>query len=159
MIQPTYPPLQPPHPDALTPPEPARVAWLLRAVWADLRRVADCAARDEHLLAAEATASMRGHVLEMMLALNGIARPVDTTQLNHYLSAEQRAAIEKTLAAPFASRSSWTGQAVALLVVYRWYAPQLVEKFSLDYPKLLEAETLAFAQQQLPRWPQHITTG
>ncbi len=159
MTQSTYPPLHPPHPDALAAPDPVRVAWLLRAAWGALRRVADCAARDEHLLAAEATASMRSHVLEMMLALNGIARPADTAQLNHYLSADQRAAIEKTLAAPFVSRSAWTGQAVALLVIYRWYAPQLVEKFSLDYPKSLEMETLAFVQQQLPRWPQHITTG
>ncbi len=159
MTQPAYPPRQPPHPDALAPPDPARVAWLLRGVWAALHRVADCAARDEHLLAAEATASMRSHVLEMMLALNGIARPTDTAQLNHYLSADQRAAIEKTLAAPFVSRSAWTGQAVALLVIYRWYAPQLVEKFALAYPRVLEAETLAFVQQQLPHWPQHITTG
>ena len=50
------------------------------------------------------------------------------------------------------------GQAVALVVIYRWYAPQLVEKFGLTYPDQIEAQALAVMGDLLPTWPHCITS-
>lgn len=130
-------------PDALMPPTHENVAQLLRSFWRELAHLPHLLARDEYLLAAACTAALRRCVLEMMLALNGIAYPLGTTHLNTYLGASQRAALEKTLLAPSAAAESWIGQAVALVVIYRWYAPQLVAAFALPYDEELEAATLA----------------
>ena len=94
----------------------------------------------------------------MMLALNGITYPTDTTHLNTYLGTSQRAAMEKTLLMPSVAAESWIGQAVALVVIYRWYAPQLVAAYSLVYDDRLEADTLARLHAELPDWPSAITT-
>ena len=94
----------------------------------------------------------------MMLALNGIQWPTGTRHLNGYLSASQRAALEKTLVAPEVSGESWIGRAVALVVIYRWYAPQLVEKFDLAYPHELENAVWTHLQQNIPDWPLSVTT-
>ena len=84
--------------------------------------------------------------------------PPGTTHLNTYLGASQRAALEKTLLMPSVAAESWIGQAVALVVIYRWYAPQLVAAFSLLYDDRLEAETLSHLHAKLPDWPSAITT-
>lgn len=144
-------------PDPLTPAQPGSVAGLLAAFWETLAELPELIERDEHLLAAETTAALRATVLRMMLALNGIERPSATRHLNTYLGASQRAAIEKTLLAPAVAGESWIGQAVALVVIYRWYAPQLVEKHALAYPQAAEDAALA-ALQRLPDWPLAITT-
>ncbi len=146
-----------PWPDPLQPVQPDQVAGLLAAFWETLADLPDLVARNEHLLAAEMTAALRATVLRMMLALNGIERPPATRHLNTYLGASQRAAIEKTLLAPAVAGESWIGQSVALVVIYRWYAPQLVEKHALAYPQTAEDAALA-ALQRLPDWPLAITT-
>lgn len=147
-----------PHwPDSLCKPEPAAVAKLLRTFWERLGQLPDLLTRQENLLADQLTTQLRGIVLEMMLALNGIQWPTGTRHLNSYLSAQQRAAIEKTMVLPHVSAEAWIGRAVALIVIYRWYAPQLVAHFQLEYPAALEAETWT-ALQQLPDWPLTVTT-
>lgn len=148
---------QPIWPDALQPTDPAHVNILLTQFWRTLARLPDLVQRQEHLLAADVTAALRRTVLELMLALNGIAFPTGTSHLNTYLSAEQRAAIEKTLLTASVSNESWVGQAVALVVIYHWYAPQLTARYALTYPQA--AEDAALAQLRcLPDWPLVITT-
>ena len=147
----------PSWPDRLQPADPAHVADLLASFWATIATLSELIVRQEALLAAQATAELRACVLELMLALNGIAYPAGTRHLNSYLSPSQRAAIEKTLAAPSTGREAWVGQAVALIVIYHWYAPQLVARFGLTYPQAAEAAALA-ALEALPEWPLQIET-
>ncbi len=144
--------------DILAPPTSEQVAQLLQQFWHELAELPELLARGEQLLCADCTAKLRRNVLEMMLALNGIAYPTSTRRLNDYLSASQRGAIEKTLLAPAIEAASWLGQAVAFIVIYRWYAPQLAAAFALTYDKELENETLARLQHALPDWPISITT-
>lgn len=145
-------------PDTLQQAEADEVASLLRSFWQQLAYLPDLVQREEHLLCAACTGELRQIVLRMMLALNGIAYPTQTQHLNTYLGASQRAAIEKTLAAPFVGAESWIGQAVALVVIYRWYAPQLSAAYGVPAADRLETETLALLQAALPDWPQTITT-
>jgi hypothetical protein len=145
-------------PDVLQPPDPARIAELLAHFWLHLQQLPDLLGRREYLLAEEHAGELRQLVIDLMLALNGIRRPVSTTHLNTYLSESQRAAIQKTLLLTEVSAESWIGRAVALVVIYRWYAPQLVAKFGLPYPHAAEAAALAHLQQSLPDWPLTITT-
>ena len=144
-------------PDLLAKPERAAVATHLSRFWQLLAQLPDLITRQEHLLADQLTTQLRSVVLEMMLALNGIQWPAGTRHLNGYLSAQQRAAIEKTMVLPHVSAEAWIGRAVALIVIYRWYAPQLVDHFQLVYPQALESEVWA-ALQQLPDWPLSVTT-
>ena len=114
--------------------------------------------RDERLLGAECTSDLRRIVLSMVLALNGIEHPESTKNLNIYLSSRQRSALEKTLLIPEATRESLIGQAVALIVIYRWYAPQLVDQFRISYPEKTEQKTLNHLSDTLADWPKSITT-
>ncbi len=150
---------RPPWPDPLQPPDPTYVEATLARFWRDLALLADLLASDELLLAAEHAAGLRGLVLELMLALNGIARPAATRRLNGYLGASQRAALEKTLALPRVDADSIMGQAVALVVIYRWYAPQLVATFGCTYPADQEEAAWAALTAALPDWPLTVTTG
>ena len=145
-------------PDQLQESDPARVQLILADFWRLLAELPDRVERDEQLLCHATTTTLRTLVLEMMLALNGIAYPQTTRHLNHYLGASQRAALEKTLLAPAADASAWVGQAVALVVIYRWYAPQLVEKLALIYPQAAE-DAAQVALGRLPTWPVTITTS
>jgi hypothetical protein len=129
------------------------MANLLSRFWIELEPLADLLARQERLLAVEQLTRLRATVIEMMLALNGIARPAATRHLNTYLSDSQRAALEKTLLAPATGADAWLAQAVALVVIYRWYAPQLAAKFALDYPAALEEQAWATLTDALPDWP------
>ena len=106
-------------PDALQPSDSARVSHLLADFWRELSLLPDLLGRGEQLLCARCTSRLRDTVLELMLALNGIAFPSATLHLNTYLGPSQRAAIEKTLIAPNADGDAWIGQAVALVVIYR----------------------------------------
>ena len=151
-------PTQAQWPDPLQPSSAVAVEAQLVAFWQLLQQLPELVQRQEHLLAEHLTTQLRGVIIEMMLALNGIQWPRSTRHLNHYLSASQRAALEKTLVAPSVSAESWLGRAVALVVIYRWYAPQLVEKFALAYPQALEAEVWQLLQRELPDWPLTITT-
>jgi hypothetical protein len=145
-------------PDPLQPPEPERVAALLGDFWRRLATLPDLVNRHEHLLAERLTAELRHLVIELMLALNGIRWPVATVHLNSYLGESQRAAIQRTLLLSEISAEAWIGRAVALVVIYRWYAPQLTARFALAYPQMLEDETLALLQSQLADWPLAIAT-
>ena len=51
------------------------ITHLLRRFWQELATLPDLLKHDEQLLAAACTATLRQNVLEMMLALNGIAYP------------------------------------------------------------------------------------
>ncbi len=146
-------------PDELQRPERERVQFLLVEFWQRLHALPDLLLREEHLLAERNTAGLRDLMIEMMLALNGIQWPPATIHLNRYLGASQRAAIEKTLGAPAVNDDSWIGRAVALVVIYRWYAPQLVDKYALVYPQTLEDETWAHLQRTVPAWPLTVTTA
>jgi hypothetical protein len=146
-------------PDPLQPPDPAHVQMLLAEFWRSLQGLPDLLLRQEHLLAEQLVAQLRRTIIELMLALNGIRWPVATTHLNSYLSPSQRATLQKTLLLPEVSTEAWIGCAVALVVIYRWYAPQLVQRFGLAYPQQLEDETLTFLQQRLADWPLSITTA
>jgi hypothetical protein len=145
-------------PDRLQPPDLIRIEHLLSLFWTDLRRLPELVQREEHLLAEQLTAALRATVIEMMLALNGIALPIQTRHLNHYLSANQRAALVKTLTAPAVAGQTWIGRAVALVVIYRWYAPQLLNKYHLEYPDRLEQEVWAELVSALPGWPVTVAT-
>lgn len=151
-------PTQAQWPDPLHPPAAVAVEAHLATFWQLLQQLPELVQRQEHLLADHLTTQLRGVIIEMMLALNGIQWPSGTRHLNGYLSASQRAALEKTLVTPAVSAESWLGRAVALVVIYRWYAPQLVEKFALTYPQALEAEVWQLLQRELPDWPLTITT-
>lgn len=162
-------------PDALQPPQPEQIQHLLDSFWVELAHLADLLPRDQVLLAAEQLHTLRAIVLQMMLALNGIQRP-QTRNLNIYLSANQRAALEKTLLlsnldpgsnahtgevatdSAKAWADAWLGQAVSLVVIYRWYAPQLVAKYALRYPHTEEQAAWTLLTSALPTWPQEITT-
>ena len=145
-------------PDQLTRPVGTSVEQLLATFWQLLAQLPDLLNRREYLLADRLTYQLRSTVLDMMLALNGICWPNGTSHLNSYLSAQQRAAIEKTMALPTMSAEGWIGRAVALLVIYRWYAPQLVDAFGLTYPQALEEQVWRRLQTELPDWPLTVTT-
>ena len=149
---------KPTWPDSLTAPTAEQVAQLLGNFWQALTALPELHRRGEQLLMAELNHELRGLILEMMLALNGIARPQSTRHLNGYLGESQRAAIEATLVAPAVNGDVWLGQAVALLVIYRWYAPQLVEKYDLTYPQALEETVWTQLCTTLPGWPVSVTT-
>ncbi|MCB0044638.1 MAG: hypothetical protein KDD92_04350 [Caldilineaceae bacterium] len=148
----------PAWPDDLEAPAPEFVAGQLAAFWTTLARLPDLLDRDERLLAADLLHDLRAVVIDLMLALNGIRRPPETVNLNRYLSANQRAALERTLTAPSPAGESWIGQAVALTVIYRWYAPQLVAHFDLGYPQAQEDAAWARLRAGIFEWPAAITS-
>jgi hypothetical protein len=60
------------------------------------------------------------------------------------------------------NHEEWTdsciGQAVSLVVIYRWYAPQLVAKHALHYPYAQEDACWESLLEHLPTWPRQVTT-
>ncbi|MEZ4637195.1 MAG: hypothetical protein R2856_19950 [Caldilineaceae bacterium] len=79
--------------------------------------------------------------------------------VNQYLGPLQRDAFEKTLPVRAATAESWIGQAVALIVLYRWYAPQLVEIHPIDYPTALEKSVLALLSAEVDGWPAMVRSA
>jgi hypothetical protein len=145
-------------PDPLQRTDPVQVQRLLGDFWQHLQQLPDLLLRHEHLLAHVHLNQLRNMVIELMLARNGVQWPSGTTHLNSYLGESQRTVLERTLLLPGVRRESWIGCAVALVVIYRWYAPQLVEQYHLAYPQDAEEAALAHLQQQLADWPLAITT-
>lgn len=145
-------------PDKLNAPIPVTVQQMLVDFWQTQRTLADQLARGELLLVANTIYELRTIVLSMMLALNGIERPIATRHLNGYLSENQRRVLEQTLKLPSVDADGWIGQSVALTVIYRWYAPQLVERHHLVYPQVLEDEVWTELRNTLPSWPAKVTT-
>jgi hypothetical protein len=155
---PTPPESRPTWPDALRKPESADVAALLEAFWLEIETLPALLAEDEMILAEALTARLRRIVMELMLAMNGIAWPEGTTHLNGYLGNSQRMVLERTLRAPNASAETWLARAVALTVIYRWYAPQCAERFGVAHPDTTEARVWAALYTGIPGWPQTLTT-
>jgi len=149
-------------PAALRPADPARIQRALADFWTELAATAVQIAAQDHLAAHARLARLRNLVLVCMVGLNGADLPTDLDGnldgIATLLGPSQRAAIQKTLSVPKATQSAWVGQAVALVVIYRWYTPQLVEKFGLTYPTQVESASLTFVGDCLPNWPQSITS-
>jgi hypothetical protein len=149
---------KPTWPDSLQPADPHTVQRDLAQFWHELAALAPLLAAGELVLAAESIAHIRRLVVALMLALNGIARPPATTNLNTYLSDSQRAALEKTLLLPAATADALMAQAVALVTIYRWYAPQLLARYGGDYPQALEDLAWSELTTRLPDWPLLVST-
>jgi hypothetical protein len=146
-------------PDPLAPADGSYAQSLLVRYWTELAKLPDLLERHEHLLAERLTATLRDIVLQMMLAMNGIAYPEGTVHLNGYLSASQRAVLERTLVAPTLATDTWLARAVGLTVIYRWYAPQIAARFGGEEPEALADDVLATLAARLPDWPLSIETG
>lgn len=145
-------------PDPLTATDGAAVPRHLTTFWETLHHFGEVLSRGELLLADEAVARLRRTVINMMLALNGIERPAGTVHLNSYLGESQRQALERTLLRTEVSREALIGQAVALVVIYRWYAPQLVDRYAFQPPRQQEEEVWHFLRAVLFDWPATIST-
>ena len=98
-------------------------------------------------------------LIDLVVALNGADRPPSPSRVNQYLGPLQRDAFEKTLPVRAATAESWIGQAVALIVLYRWYAPQLVEIHPIDYPTALEKSVLALLSAEVDGWPAMVRSA
>lgn len=146
-------------PDALETPDPHHMAALLREFWQTLGALADLLPRGELVLGEEAITHLRRQIIEMMLAANGIAWPQGTRHLNGYLGESQRIALERTLVAEGTPYERIVARAVALVTIYRWYAPQLVEKFSLPYPVQEERTSWAALVAAISEWPESLETA
>lgn len=141
------------------PAEGAKVMVALTDFWQQLARLPAVVNRGEHLAGAALLQRVRSTLTDLVVALNGATRPHLPTRVNPFLGPAQREAFEKSLVQRGDLAESWIGQAVALIVLYRWYAPQLVEQFGLDYPLALEESVLALLRVEIPGWPVHITTA
>ena len=148
----------PTWPDALRQPDRAHVGFLLESFWLELEALPTLLAAQELILAEAMTARLRTIIMELMLAMNGIAWPTGTQHLNGYLGASQRAVLERTLVATDAGAATWLARAVALTVIYRWYAPQCTERFDVAYPTATEARVWPALCAGLPDWPTTLTT-
>jgi hypothetical protein len=144
---------------ALAPPDVAGLETSLARFWELLSYLPAALNRCEWLAASHLLESSRQVLIDLVIALNGAGRPPSPTRINPYLGPAQLEAFEKTLPIPQADSGAWIGQAVALIVLYRWYAPQLVEIYSLGYPDLLERTTLALLSAEVEGWPAMIQTG
>lgn len=142
----------------LRPADPARIQRTLADFWTELAAAAVQIAAQDPLAAHARLTRLRTLVLACVVGLNGADLPENLDGIAALLGPSQRAAMQRTLAAPSVDPSAWVGQAVALVVIYRWYAPQLVQKFGLTYPDLAESQALARVGRFLPDWPKSITT-
>lgn len=155
-------------PDTLSAPPPTEVEDMLQTVWRILAELPTLYQRGETLLLHSRIQPLRKQIIAMMLAANGIRYPSNTQNLNLYLGDSQRAALEKTLILPPAPpqsdnpvmdmRNHAVAQALALVVIYQWYAPQLAQKYAITVPMQLEQDTLAHLAANIPIWPKQITT-
>lgn len=140
------------------PGHPGAVQAGLMGFWQLLTRLPALISRQEHLAASALLCQLRITLIDLVAALNGVTRPPSPTRFNGFLGPAQQEAFEKSLHQPQISAESWIGQAVALIVLYRWYAPQLAEMYALDYPARLEESVLALLSAEVPGWPALITT-
>lgn len=132
----------------------------LRSFWLELADLPAVVNRQEHLAAVSLLDRARNHLVNLIVAVNGARRPPSTTRVNQYLGPSQRDALEKTLVCPSPSPDAWIAQAVALIVIYRWYAPQLREHIPQEAePTRLEETVLALLAAEIDGWPARITTG
>lgn len=144
---------------ALRPPDRDDVLALLAYFWMPLSRLPAALNRGEHLAAAQLLVDARRSLIDLVVGLNGADRPPSPARINQYLGPAQLEAFEKTLTAKAVDPAAWIGQAVALIVLYRWYAPQLVEIYTVPYPAALERTVLALLSAEVDGWPALIQTG
>lgn len=131
---------------------------LFAGYWQTLEALAALLRDGELILAEERVHSLRALILDMMLAANGIERPAHALSLNRYLGESQRIALEKTLVARGTARESIVAGAVALTVIYQWYAPQLVERYGVVEPDADVQRVYDLLAQGVPEWPLTIQT-
>ena len=150
----------------LTPPNAENVCAQLDRFWILLARLPAAVNREEHLAAHALLAELRSLLIDLVVGLNGVERPQATARINLFLGGAQREAFERSLGANqlvsgsrAVNASGWIGQAVALIVLYRWYAPQLAEIYAMPYPHQAEETVLGFLRAEIDGWPAKITTG
>lgn len=148
------------------PPRSERVETLLNRFWLLLARLPAVGKRAEHLAAHALLTESRAALIDMVAALNGVARQQSRTRVNRFLGPAQQEAFEKTLGGGPSqeARSApetrlWIGQAVAQVVLYRWYAPQLSQRYGAAYPFRAEETVLALLRQELEEWPAYVATS
>ncbi len=144
---------------ALIAPDAQAVAAGLAYFWMTLSYLPPLINRQEHIAAAQKLSDARQCLADLVVALNGAQRPLSSARINQYLGPAQLDAFEKTLPIHSVDSTAWIGQAVALIVLYRWYAPQLVDVYAIDYPDALERSVLALLSSEVDGWPALIQTG
>ena len=151
---------------ALGSPDTDLISGQLQQFWLLLARLPAVLRRQEQLAAHTLISELRSLLIDLVVSLNGARRPGARARVNQFLGQAQREAFERTLGYGQDSRRSragagfnWVGQAVSLVVLYRWYAPQLADRHSLPYPKRAEELVLALLGAELENWPSNITTG
>ena len=134
--------------------------------WLLLARLPAVVRRREQLAAYLLLTEMQALLLDLVVTLNGGSRPHTNSRINQFLGPAQREAFERSMGLQPSGRqksvgdcATWVGQAVALVVLYRWYAPQLAQKHSLRYPQKVENAVLALLSTELQNWPASISTG
>ena len=134
--------------------------------WLLLARLPAVVRRREQLAAYSLLTEMQALLLDLVVTLNGGSRPPTNSRINQFLGPAQRDAFERSMGLQPSSRqmraaggATWVGQAVALVVLYRWYAPQLAQKHALCYPQMAEDTVLALLSAELENWPARISTG
>lgn len=144
---------------ALRPPDRDALISSLAYFWMPISRLPAVLNRGEDLAAVQLLVDARCTLIELVVALNGAGRPPSPARINQYLGPAQLEAFEKTLPLKIVDPAAWIGQAVALIVLYRWYAPQLVEIYDIPYPDALERTVLALLSAEIDGWPAFIRTG
>lgn len=134
--------------------------------WLLLARLPGVVGRQEQLAAHMLLTEMHALLIDLVVTLNGGSRPHTNSRINQFLGPAQREAFERSMGLRPSGRqkrisdgATWVGQAVALVVLYRWYAPQIAQKHSLRYPQLAEDSVLALLSAELENWPARISTG
>ncbi len=138
----------------------------LRRFWLLLARLPAVVGRQEQLAAHMLLTEMQALLIDLVVTLNGGSLPHTNPRINQFLGPAQREAFERSMGLRPSGRqkrvgdgATWVGQAVALVVLYRWYAPQLAQKHSLRYPQLAEDTVLALLSAELENWPARISTS
>ena len=151
---------------ALASPDTDLIDTQLRRFWLLLAQLPAVVRRREQLAAHSLLSELRALLIDLVVSLNGARRPQARARINQYLGPAQREAFEKSLGYRQATPGSgaatgfnWIGQAVSLVVLYRWYAPQLAQRHSLSYPKKAEETVLSLLSAELENWPSNIATG
>ena len=149
----------------LSPPDPEVIGAQLGQFWLLLAQLPAVLARGEDLAAHALLAEVRSLLLDLVVALNGATRPQSTARVNQFLGPKQLRAFEKSLGMGRSNseaalrKSAWIGQAVALIVLYRWYAPQLCDIHCERYPQQAEDTVLALLRAEVDGWPAVIETA
>lgn len=152
--------------EAIGPPDVGVIERQLGRFWLLLARLPAAVGRQEQLAAHILLTEMHDLLIDLVVSLNGGSRPTTRARINQFLGPAQREAFERSLGLRRSDRkkgagggAKWIGQAVALVVLYRWYAPQLAEKHSLPYPHVAENTVLALLSAEMKNWPASISTG